>query len=179
MNRGNKKAEYTKNQLHTALLDMMERTAYDEISVKDICERAGISRAAFYRNYEDKQALTKAVIEASLIRPLREELKERGVENWYSHYDGAVAELWNRQKDLIRLLWQQQLFAYLVRQLPPAIREAMPEGALYDYRASHLAFAAASFLSVWAMHGCRENEGELSAIICQLRDMASREENRI
>ena len=120
MNRGNKKAEYTKNQLHTALLDMMERTAYDEISVKDICERAGISRAAFYRNYEDKQALTKAVIEASLIRPLREELKERGVENWYSHYDGAVAELWNRQKDLIRLLWQQQLFGYLVLQLTSA-----------------------------------------------------------
>ena len=44
----------TKGLISLALYSLMLRHPYDEISVKDICEKAGISRMSFYRYYSKK-----------------------------------------------------------------------------------------------------------------------------
>lgn len=49
-----KKRNNTKNLISLALYTLMKKRDYDEISVKDICERAGVSRMSFYRYYRMK-----------------------------------------------------------------------------------------------------------------------------
>lgn len=44
----------TKNLISLALYSLMLRHPYDEISVKDICEKAGVSRMSFYRYFSKK-----------------------------------------------------------------------------------------------------------------------------
>ncbi len=44
----------TKNLISLALYSLMHRQPYDEISVKDICDKAGVSRMSFYRYYNKK-----------------------------------------------------------------------------------------------------------------------------
>ena len=44
----------TKNLISLGLYSLMLRHNYDEISVKDICEKAGVSRMSFYRYYNKK-----------------------------------------------------------------------------------------------------------------------------
>ena len=41
----------TKNLICLALYTLMQKQDYEEISVKDICQRAGVSRMSFYRYY--------------------------------------------------------------------------------------------------------------------------------
>lgn len=44
----------TRESLLTALVDIWERKPFDKITVTELTQRAGVSRMAFYRNYDSK-----------------------------------------------------------------------------------------------------------------------------
>ena len=41
----------------TALLQLMQKKAFDRISITELCRKAGVSRMSFYRNFESKEAV--------------------------------------------------------------------------------------------------------------------------
>ena len=43
----------------TALLQLMQKKAFDRISITELCRKAGVSRMSFYRNFESKEAVLK------------------------------------------------------------------------------------------------------------------------
>ncbi|MDY4848886.1 MAG: TetR/AcrR family transcriptional regulator [Bacilli bacterium] len=49
-----KKSMKTKEAISLAVFILMRKKPYEEITVKEICERAGISRMSFYRYYNQK-----------------------------------------------------------------------------------------------------------------------------
>jgi AcrR family transcriptional regulator len=50
----NRQVERTKSWIFDALMLLMDEKPYNKITVSDICERAGIARPTFYRNFDDK-----------------------------------------------------------------------------------------------------------------------------
>ncbi|GAA4066598.1 TetR/AcrR family transcriptional regulator [Amphibacillus indicireducens] len=46
---------FTKECIETALLVLMKEKNFNDISITDIVERAGVSRSAYYRNYSSKK----------------------------------------------------------------------------------------------------------------------------
>ena len=53
----------THKLLREALISLVEEQGFDTISVGDIAERAMVSRAAFYRHYQDKYQLAEQIFE--------------------------------------------------------------------------------------------------------------------
>ena len=51
------KAEYSKRSIAEALLQLMETEDYDRITIQQIVDAAGVSRMAFYRNFESKDQI--------------------------------------------------------------------------------------------------------------------------
>jgi AcrR family transcriptional regulator len=51
------RARRTMQQLHEALVSLLEIRSFDRITVDDIVDRAGIGRSTFYRHFETKEAL--------------------------------------------------------------------------------------------------------------------------
>ena len=49
----------TKRKARKAMITLLKEKKYDDISVKDICETAGISRGTFYLHYKDKYDLVQ------------------------------------------------------------------------------------------------------------------------
>lgn len=47
--------DYMKHYAVEALFKLMEENEYENISVIDVCNKAGISRATFYRNFKKKE----------------------------------------------------------------------------------------------------------------------------
>lgn len=47
----------SQNALRQSLLDLMAETAFDQISLRDIASRAGVSYPTFYRHYSTKEDL--------------------------------------------------------------------------------------------------------------------------
>ena len=50
-----KPSDISKDYLSKALLLLMEKKEYTAITVKDIAEKAGVSRLTFYRNFDSKE----------------------------------------------------------------------------------------------------------------------------
>ena len=57
------KGSYQQKRFEQTLLRMMQHIPYDEISVRKLCEEAGISRKTFYRLFTDKESVLCALID--------------------------------------------------------------------------------------------------------------------
>ena len=51
----------TQKLLREALIELIEEQGFDSLTVGEITERAMVSRAAFYRNYQDKYDLVEQI----------------------------------------------------------------------------------------------------------------------
>src|SRR5262245_57342554 len=56
----------TQKLLREALIDVIEERGFDALTVGELTERAMVSRAAFYRNYQDKYALVEQIFEEAM-----------------------------------------------------------------------------------------------------------------
>lgn len=56
----------TRQSLATALIDLTVETAYEEVTIRDITERADVGYATFFRHYHDKDALLQDVLDVVL-----------------------------------------------------------------------------------------------------------------
>lgn len=54
----NQKENLTQEYIYAAFLQILKKKHYDDISVCEICTKAGVSRMSFYRNFESKEDLT-------------------------------------------------------------------------------------------------------------------------
>lgn len=67
----------TREAIETALLQLLEKKDLAKISISELVKRAGVSRAAFYRNYDSKEEILESVFKRS-VHNIMEQL---------SHYD--------------------------------------------------------------------------------------------
>ena len=62
----------TQKLLREALIALIEERHFDAITVGEIAERAMVSRAAFYRYYQDKYDLVEKIFEEMVVTVVRE-----------------------------------------------------------------------------------------------------------
>lgn len=56
-----RRVQRTRTLLHDALMQLLSTSDYDQITVQEIAEAAGLSRATFYLHYQDKSDLLMAI----------------------------------------------------------------------------------------------------------------------
>jgi AcrR family transcriptional regulator len=66
MSQPNIRIRRTRVLLREALVDLIEDRGFDRVTVGDLCSRAMVSRAAFYRNYRDKYALVEQIFDEAM-----------------------------------------------------------------------------------------------------------------
>lgn len=84
--------------LRTALLNLLERKQFEEISARDIIAEAGISPATFYRHYRTKTDLLDAVADEEI-----DTLVKMSASLWNSPREASIAQ--TRYLDSHRALW--------------------------------------------------------------------------
>lgn len=128
MNReGNSRHRETEQRIQEALLALLECKALKEITIRELCERAKVNKATFYRHYQDIYALADKMedsIHAGLLRLLDAKKKRSFTEPL------AQQEL----EDMIRYIGEHAVF----------YREYLKTGQ--DI------FLDERFLDLWEMH---------------------------
>lgn len=61
MKKTDTRVQYTKSVLQKALLTLLERTPIGKITIKDLCEEAGLNRGTFYLHYNSPDDLLKEI----------------------------------------------------------------------------------------------------------------------
>jgi AcrR family transcriptional regulator len=74
----------SRKMLMEALVRLLNQKEFDELSIQEIADEAGLNRATFYLHYPDKNALLQAMTDARF----RDLIARRGVT--FSNCDGAL-----------------------------------------------------------------------------------------
>lgn len=61
MKKADTRVQITKQMLKTAILELLREKSIDKITVKELCDRAGLNRGTFYLHYDSPIALLKDI----------------------------------------------------------------------------------------------------------------------
>src|SRR5579864_2917000 len=86
----NLRVKRTKILLREALIALIEERGFNTLTVGELTERAMVSRAAFYRNYQDKYDLVEQIFEeamSALLGAVGELGREHPAEVWVTFFE--------------------------------------------------------------------------------------------
>ena len=152
----------TRECLRIAMFKLMNQEHFDKITITEIAKRAGVSRLAFYRNYDSKEALVADLCQ-SLFTELRKSLTSDQFrtdrKGWYRDFFETIRD--NSEYFQIYLDANLKLADGLV------LETVYPVSSVEDHYAR--AASEGAFLSVltdWFKGGMRETP-EKMADICE------------
>ena len=80
----------TQKLLREALIELIEERGFEALTIGELTERAMVSRAAFYRNYQDKYDLVEQIFEeamSALLGAVGELGREHPAEIWVKFFE--------------------------------------------------------------------------------------------
>src|SRR5438105_2932074 len=121
----NLRVKRTKILLREALIALIEEKGFDALTVGEITERAMVSRAAFYRNYQDKYDLVKQIFEeamSALLNAVGEIGTEHPPEMWVKFFEHIAA-----YERLYRALLGRKGSPWFVRKMRASLQGLVSE----------------------------------------------------
>jgi len=86
----NLRVRRTQKLLREALIELIEERGFEALTVGELSERAMVSRAAFYRNYQDKYDLVEQIFEeamSALLGAVGDLGTEHPLEIWVTFFE--------------------------------------------------------------------------------------------
>lgn len=99
--------ELTKESLRTALVQLMTDTPLHQIKVTNLCQKAGVSRMAYYRNYPSMIALYQDIIQSFLSEFLQNSYHDIQQGNWHDFWLKFFTYI-NQHQNLVRIILHHQ-----------------------------------------------------------------------
>src|SRR6266853_3796734 len=111
----NVRVRRTQKLLREALIELIEEQGFEALTIGELTSRALVSRAAFYRNYQDKYDLVEQIFEeamSALLNAVGEIGPEHPPEMWVTFFE-HIAEY----KPLYRALLGRKGSPWFVRKM--------------------------------------------------------------
>src|SRR5216117_1541388 len=86
----NLRVRRTQKLLREALIELIEERGFEALTIGELTSRAMVSRAAFYRNYQDKYDLVEQIFEevmSALLNAVGEIGTEHPPEMWVTFFE--------------------------------------------------------------------------------------------
>ncbi len=86
----NLRVRRTRKLLREALIELIEERGFEALTIGELTERAMVSRAAFYRNYQDKYDLVEQIFEeamSALLGAVGDLGREHPAEIWVKFFE--------------------------------------------------------------------------------------------
>ena len=115
----------TQKLLREALIELIEQRGFDALTIGELTERAMVSRAAFYRNYQDKYDLVDQIFEEAmraLLTAVGDLGREHPAEIWVTFFE-HIAEY----ERLYRALLGKKGSPWFVRKMRAALAGLVTE----------------------------------------------------
>jgi len=151
--RPDRRIERTKGALLGALLALLADKPWDEVSVQDVCECAGIGRSTFYLHYAHKEALLAAGLSDLQVR-LRE-AGRRQADKPFGFLEALVDHVEEQRQVFRSIIGRrsgqavQRLFRETVEQLVKDDLASLPAGPEHDLTARFLAAGIVDAVALW------------------------------
>ena len=168
-----RRALQTRNKLGDALIALMQEKCFEEITVQDVLDRAGVGRATFYVHYRDKNDLFLSDVEdflelmsTALHRQNASPRRLLPVEEFFAH----VREVRDFYAALVRSGKVNDVLALIRGFFARSIEHRLQTTGLEidsTRRSAHAYALAGSFLSLlewWIDKGMKADPREMDAL---------------
>lgn len=153
------KATQSKERLSGALLELLKTVPYEDITVQRISDYAGVSRMAFYRNFNSKDDVIRYYLEKQTDQFLREShITEDAI--FGPVYFRKLIEHLSNTREAGQLLIDTGLFD-LLRAEFDRIYTVRAKGHREMLRSTFIAGGICNVYYYWLVNGCREAPAEL------------------
>ena len=154
----------TREALQTAMFKLMGEFPFEKITVSEITKRAGVSRAAFYRNYDSKEELVqdtcKTVLD-SLTESVGSERFQNDRREWYRSFFQTIGD--NAEYFRIYLNAHLSLSDQLIME------SVYPSNSVKEhYRHAAREGAFLSVLIEWFEDGMKESAEEMAGVCSEI-----------
>ncbi len=143
-----------------ALLILMQKKAYKDVSITEICEKAGVTRMSFYRNFESKEDILKRWL-TSITDDF---LSESGISYKNDSMGDYFIKLFThlkRHKAICTDIYRADLI-YLVKEQFDRAFLNIHQDEYDDYKSYFLAGGIYNVFLLWLINDCKEMPEELA-----------------
>jgi AcrR family transcriptional regulator len=122
---GNVRVRRTQTLLREALIALIEERGFEGLTVAELTKRAMISRAAFYRNYQDKYDLVEQIFADAMndvLAAIDDLGREHHADTWVSFFEHIV-----QYERLYRALLGKNGSAWFVRTMRARLSDLVME----------------------------------------------------
>jgi AcrR family transcriptional regulator len=121
----NLRVRRTQKLLREALIELIEERGFEALTIGEITERAMVSRAAFYRNYQDKYDLVEQIFEeamSALLSAVGDLGREHPPEIWVTFFEHIA-----HYERLYRALLGRKGSPWFVRKMRASLADLIKE----------------------------------------------------
>src|SRR5450755_725861 len=111
--------------LREALIELIEERSFEALTIGELTERAMVSRAAFYRNYQDKYDLVEQIFEeamSALLNAVGDLGLEHPPESWVTFFEHIA-----QYERLYRALLGRKGSLWFVRKMRTSLADLVKE----------------------------------------------------
>ncbi|KXL53764.1 hypothetical protein CLNEO_09900 [Anaerotignum neopropionicum] len=94
----------TKESIQTALILLLKEKKWDDITINNIVEKAGVSRMAYYRNYKSKDDILTDIFDNFMTKLTEISLPYMQTKQWYDYWK-VLFDFFAEHVESIRLLF--------------------------------------------------------------------------
>ena len=168
----------TRNYIFEALYELLSRKNINEINVSEICDKAGVSRMSFYRNFKSKDDLVSKSLEKILIN-LKENLSQQEQINQYT----VTREIFSTALKYTKISQAFKNSDYIkkfINSIGEQLFTFSPEDKINPTKKYVPIFyfsALAGVLAMWLNNGTKESPEEMARCICSVAEFPIFSEN--
>lgn len=161
----NKRRKQSRAKIESVFVELLQTQDINEISVSDICKRAGLNRTTFYSNYEDIYALADVVresLEQNLGELYKDEIASSFNSNNYLKLFRHIAENPLFYKTYFKLGYDSQ---YKIVDYDRSLAQQHFGDRFIPYHIAFFKSGITAIIKMWLAGGCKETPEEMDEIV--------------
>lgn len=160
--------ELTRASIEGALLQLLQEKDFQEISVTDIAKKAGVSRGAYYRNYDSKEDIFRCILRQKFQKIHDRMVKRFNEADIFAFWQGMFEGI-SEEKDFFMLATQiGQEFSLLESANRMAAIFIQGYNNFSYYQTLYFAGAFFNVIIGWLKSGTKESPDEMAMMMPKL-----------
>jgi AcrR family transcriptional regulator len=169
----------TDHALRSALIALILEKGYDDLSVQDVLDRAGVARSTFYAHFKDKESLLKASVDnlkSAIRRHWETQLDDKGKQRGGLAFVLGFLQHVNGNRKLYAVLVRgeggmivDRHFRRMLAELTRADLAGHADGRVLDLAVEYVVGGLMALLAWWMERDARLSPEELFEMILRLQ----------
>ena len=161
----NKRKKESMERIEKIFIELLQTKALNEISVSDICKRAGLNRTTFYANYPDIYGLADAIrdkLEVAVSDLYRDEITQGFNSNDYLKLFRHIQENQIFYQTYFKLGYDNK---YRIISYDTGLAKMHFQNKHIEYHMEFFKAGITQIIKMWLKNGCKESPEEMFEII--------------